>query len=121
YLVRAEMALLDRAEVIVQVDRVVRAGLHARAAADAGVAVDVHDAVGPFLQSVDRADLDARGVGAVVAAEHGEVAADVGITPLLDVLDRRAEVADGHAVLGFAGDGAGVAADAGVVVDEEAI
>ena len=39
----AVVALLHRAQVLIEIDRVVRARLHARTAADAGIAVDVDD------------------------------------------------------------------------------
>src|SRR6185369_2823084 len=119
--VGAEVALLDRAELRVQVDRVVRAGLHAGATADADVAVEVDDPVLPLLEGVDRTDRHARRVRAVVAAEHGEVAADLGEAPLLDVLDPGPEAPDRDVVLLLARDRAGVAADAAAVVDDESV
>ena len=119
--VRAEVALLDRAQILVQIERVVRAGLHAGAAADAGVPIDVDDAVRALFQRVDRADRHARRVGAVVAALNQEVALDLGKLADLDVLDVGSEAADRHVVLGFAGDRAGVAPDAGVLVDHEPV
>jgi pyruvate/2-oxoglutarate dehydrogenase complex dihydrolipoamide acyltransferase (E2) component len=47
--------------------RLVRAGHHAVAAADAGVAVDQHDAVGALERGAGGADVDARRLGAVLA------------------------------------------------------
>src|SRR5262249_47248153 len=117
----AVVALLDRPLVLVQIDRVVRARLHARAAADARISIDIHDPVRSLLEGVDRADLHARRVVAVVAAQNREVTTDLGIRPVLDVLHPRAEVPDRDIVLRLAGDRAGVAADAAVVVDEEAV
>src|SRR5262249_24691215 len=114
-------ALLDRAELLVQVDRVVGARLHAGAAADADVAVDVDDAVAALVESRDRADRHARRVRAVVAAQHREMAAHFGEAPLLDVLDPGPEAADRDVVLLLARDRAGVAADAASMVDDEAV
>ena len=63
----------------------------------------------------------ARRVVAVVAAQHREVPPHRGERALLDVLHPRPEVPDRHLVLGLARDRAGVAADAAVVVDQEAV
>jgi hypothetical protein len=117
--VRAVVALLGDAALLVQVEGVVGAGLHARTAADAAVAVQVHDRVGALVEGDHGTDLDARRRVAVVAAQHREVAADVREAPLLDVLDPGAEVPDRDGVLLLAGDRAGVAADALPVVDDE--
>ena len=50
-----------------------------------------------------------------------ELASGVGVGALLDVLDVSAVDADGHVVLGLAGDGAGVAADASPIVNHESV
>jgi hypothetical protein len=83
--------------------------------------VEVDDAVGPPKQRHRRADLDARRVVAMIAAQHREVAARVGVAPLLDVLHPGAIHADGDVMLFFASHGASVAADAAVLVDEKAV
>ncbi len=62
--------------------RLVRAGHHAVAAADAGVAVDHHDAVGALERRAGRADVDARRLGAVLA-HHRQRRGALG----LDLLD----------------------------------
>src|SRR5262249_49300779 len=104
-----------------QVDRVVRTGLDARLAADAGVAVEIDDAVRPLVQGHHRADRHARRLRAVVAAQHGEMAAHGRERADLGVLDPGAEGADAHVVLRLARHRAGVAADALAVVEDEAV
>src|ERR671918_559658 len=93
---RAVVALGGGAGVGVNVERVVRAGLHAGLAADTSAAVEVYDAVVAPVERHRRADGDARGVVAVVAAQHGEVAPRVGKRPLLHVLHPGAEGAQRH-------------------------
>ncbi len=119
--VRAVVALGRRMRLRIDVQRVIRAGLHAALAADAALAIEVYDAVGPLEERLGRADGDTGRVVAVVAARDEEVASRVGELALLDVLHPRSVDADGHVVLGFAGDRAGVAADALALVDDEAI
>ena len=58
--VGAEVALGRGVGVLVDVERVVRAGLHAALAADAAVAVEVDDAVLALEQRLRRADRHAR-------------------------------------------------------------
>ena len=118
--VRAEVALLGGVLLGVDVDGVIRAGVHARLAADAARRVEVDDAVGPPEQRSGRADRDARRGVAVVAPQDREQPAAVGVLTLLDVLQPGAVDAEGHLVLGLAGNGARMAADAAVLVDEEA-
>ncbi len=119
--VGAEVTFLDGAEIIIEIQRIVGAGLHTCAATDAGVAIDVDNSVRAFLKRVDGTDRDAGRVGTLVAPKYGKVPAYVGELTELGVLDRCPEIADRNVVLGFAGDGAGVAADAPRVIDDEAI
>ena len=119
--VRAEVALGRGAGVRVDVDRVVRTGLHARLAADADIRVELDDPVVALIHRLRRADRNAGRVRAVVAARHLEVAARVGKLPLLDVLDPGAVDADRHLVLRLARGRARVTADALAVVDEEGV
>jgi hypothetical protein len=57
----------------------------------------------------------------VIAAQHRKVATHRGKRAALDVFHPRAEVADGHIVLGFARNSTGVATDAAIVINEKAI
>ena len=116
-----KMALLDRSQVIVQIDRIVWASLHASPATDAGVAIDIDNSIGPFRKRVHRADRDAWRIGAVIAALHQKVALDIGKLTDFDILDRCPKVPNRHVVFRFASGGAGMAADARVVVDDKAV
>ena len=137
----AEGALIDRLLLGMQVAAAVRAGLHAVAAAEAVTLVDQHDAIGADEGGADGADLDARGIDAVVAELGDEEALDVDAAwaagsrpcaPLgestlgclsssdLVALDPGAEVAVGDVVLLGAGLDAVAAADALADVDEHA-
>jgi hypothetical protein len=117
----AVVALGRGVRVRVDVERVVRARLHARLAADAPVAVEVDDAVRPSVERDGGADRHARGVVAVVAAHHREVTPRVRERTLLDVLHPGAVHAQRDLVLLLARHRAGVAADAFPLVDHEAV
>src|SRR5581483_11578634 len=117
--VGAEVALRRGVRVRINVQRVVGAGLHARLAADATVAVEVHDAVRPLVERHRRADGHARRVGAVIAAQDREEAPRVGELAFLDILDPGTKRSHGYVVLGLAGERASVTADALAVVDDE--
>ena len=57
---------------------IVRAGHHAGAAADAGVAVQIDDAVAPAVECVGRTDPRARRVVALIAEDGEKESAGVG-------------------------------------------
>ena len=71
--------------------------------------------------AVTGTDGDARRLLAMIAAGDLKNAAGVGKCSLLDVLHPGAVYGEGNVVLGFAGDGAGMAADALAVVDDESV
>ncbi len=119
--VGAEVAFLDGAEIIVEVQRIVRAGLHTCPATDAGVAIDVDNSIRAFLKRVDGTDRDAGRVGTLVAPKYSEMSAYLRELTGFSVLDRRPEVADRNVVLGFTGHRAGVAADAAPMVHEKTV
>jgi len=115
------MTLLDRAKIVVQIQRIVRTRLHASTATDACVAIDIDDSVRPFRKRMDWANRNAWRIRAVITALHQEVALDMRELADFDILDRRAEDSDRHLVLGLASGRAGMAADASVVVDDKAV
>src|SRR5262249_53455931 len=119
--VSAVVALGGRLGRRVDVERVVRTGLHARLTADAARAVEVDD---PVVAPVERhrgTDGHARGGVAVVAAQHREVPARARKRALLDVLHPGAEGAQRYLVLLLARHRAGVAPDALAVIDHESV
>ncbi len=117
--VGAEVAFLNGAEVIVEVQRIVGAGLHTRPATDAGVAIDIDNSIRAFLERIDGTDRDAGRVGTLVAPKYGKVSANIRELTELGILDRGPEVADRNVVLSFASHCAGVAADAPRLIDDE--
>jgi hypothetical protein len=119
--VRAEVALLRGVRVGVDEELIVRARLHARAAADAAVAVEIDDPVTPFEQRAGRADARARRFFALIAEHRKEEAARVGKRPLLDRLHPAAIHADRDFVLRLARDRAGMTSDALSEVDGEPV
>ena len=119
--VHAVVALLGGVLVGIDVQRVVRAGLHARLAADAARCVEVDDPILTDEEGTGGADPDAGCIDAVVAPHHAEVAFGVRPRPLLDVLHPGAVHAKRHLVLGLAGNGAGVTPDARILIDDEAV
>ncbi len=119
--VDAVVALLGGVLVGIDVQGVVGTCLHARLASDAPRGVEVDDPVVPVVQGTGRADADARGVGAVIASHHPEVALGVWPRPLLDVFHPGSVDSQRHLVLGLAGDRAGMTADARVLIDDEPV
>jgi hypothetical protein len=102
------------------VDRIVGACLRTSFATDAASIIEIDDAVLSREQRFDRADLDARRVGAVIASHDGEQSSRIGERSLLDVLHPRAIHADRHFVLGLTCNRARMASDTLPVVDDEA-
>ena len=91
---------------------IVRARLHARAAADAARRIQIDDAVAAFEEGPRRADPDAGSVGALVAEDREEEAPGFRERSFFDGLHPAAIHADGDFVLGFAGDRARMTSDA---------
>src|SRR5580704_12119724 len=118
---RAEVALGGSAGSGIDIERVVRTGLHARFTSDAAAAVEIDNAIVALEQRAGGANLDARRLVAMIAAHHAEVAAAVGEGALFYVLDPGAEDSDRDLVLILAGNGACMASDASVLVDNEAV
>src|SRR5262249_49162192 len=65
--VRAEVALVRRVRVRIDEELIVRARLHAGAAADAARRIQIDDGVAAFEEGFGRADADARRVRALIA------------------------------------------------------
>jgi hypothetical protein len=103
----------------IDIEGVIRTSLHA-AAADATPLVEIHNAVIAPVQSRDRTNFDARRIIAMIASASPRTAAACWGTRLFDIFHPGAIDACRHLVLGFASDGAGMAADALAVVDDEA-
>src|SRR5205085_8017309 len=83
---RAEIALGGRISDGIDVQRVVRAGLHAGLAADAAIRVEIHHAVVATIKSRDGTDRNARRIITVITAHHAEQSAVVRELAFFDVL-----------------------------------
>ena len=119
--VRAEVALLGGARVGIDEELIVRARHHAGPAADADVAVEIDDAVGPLVEGAGGADVHARRLLALIAEDRQEQALRVRKRALLDRLHPAAIDANGNVVFGLARDRARVAADAFLQIDHEPV
>src|SRR5690349_9909079 len=117
----AEMTFGGCALVGIDVDGVVRAGLHAGFAANTAFGAEVHYPIFALVHRGHGADGHARRILAMIAASHLEDAAGVGKCPLLDVLHPGAVHGERHVVFGLARDRAGVTADALAIVDDEPV
>jgi hypothetical protein len=105
----------------VDIKRVIRAGLHARFAANAAVFVKIDDAIIAKIKRFGWANFHARRVGTVVATHHRKQATSVGKLSFFDLFDPRSVNADGDLMLTFTSSRASMAADALAVVDDESV
>ena len=118
---RIEITFRRGATIGIDVERVIRARLHARLTADAALVIEVNDAVGAAKQRHRRANLDARRVVAVIAAQHRKVASGVWIDTLLDVFDPGPVNSHRDVMFFLTGNRAGMTADAAMLIDEKSV
>src|SRR5205823_1115612 len=109
---RAEIAFGRRVADRVDVEGVVRTGLHTGLAADAAVGIEIDHAVIAAIEGRHRTNGDAGREFTVVAAHHAEHPAVVRKLSLLDVFHPRAIDADWHLMLTLAGHRTRMATDA---------
>jgi hypothetical protein len=119
--VRAKMTFGSRAFIGIDVNRIVGTGLHAGFATDAPLGTEIHNAILALVHRGHRADGYARRILAVIAACDLKNPPRVGIFTFFHVFHPGAVYAQGNVIFGFAGNGAGMAADALAVVDNEAV
>ena len=105
----------------INVERVIRTGLHTRLAADAGGGIEVDNTVVPAEKRFRGTDRHARRVITLVAPQNGKVAAGIGKGPFLDIFYPGAEGAKRNLVFRFAGNGTGMASDAPGLINNEPI
>jgi hypothetical protein len=115
------MTLGSRALIGIDVNRIVRASLHASFAADASLGTEIHNTILALVHRSHGTNGHARRILAVIAARDLKNAARVGVFAFLHVLDPCAVYAQGNVVFGFAGNCASMAADALAIVDNEAV
>jgi len=116
-----EIALGRCVAVWVNVERVIRTGLHATLASNAAPAVKIDDAVCATVECSRRTDFDAWRRITMIAAHHAEVPAGVRELTFFDVLYPGAKYPDRHLVLLFARHRAGMTANTSILVDYKAI
>ena len=117
----AVVAFCCRAAVGVNVNSIVGASLHTRLAADADAVVKLYNAVGTLVHRLSGADAYAGRIGAVVAPSHLKVTTVVGEGARFDIFDPGSVHAERDFIFTFTGSGAGVAADAFPVINNETI
>ena len=117
----AEIAFCGGIGLGIDIKGIIRAGLHARFAADAAQIIKVDYAVGTLIQRRGGADVDAGRLFAMVAAMDRKKPPIVGEGPFFDIFHMRPVDTQSNIVLRFAGHRTGVAADAGAVINGEAV
>jgi len=91
--------------------------LHTGFTTNAQPGVKFDDAVMALVHSRDRANADARRIGAVIAARDLEITPVVGESPLFDIFDPGPVDPKGHLIFRFAGYATGMAANAFTMID----
>jgi hypothetical protein len=107
--------------VRIDMDCIIRTGLHAGLAANAPTGIKVDDAIVTRGQGRNGTDRNARSIGAMVTPHDAEGAVRIGEVTLLDVLDPSAIDANRCVVLGLASHGAGMTADTLSIIDDERV
>ena len=115
----AVIALRRRMSLRVDVQRVVRTGLHTCLATNAATVVEINDSIGAAEQRCDGTDFDTWSVVAMVASHDRKVATGIRELSLFDVLNPGSIHSNRDIMFRFAGDGTGVAADTSSIVDDE--
>src|SRR5579864_3579310 len=116
-----EVALRRGAFFGINVNGVVRAGLHAGFAADTSFRTEVDDPVLALVHRGHRTDRHARRIFAVITSSHLKHAPGIRKNTLLYIFHPRAVYRERHMVLGLARHGARVAADALPIVNDEPV
>jgi len=118
---RAKVALRCRALIRINVNGIVGASLHAGLATDAAIRTEIDDTVFALVHRRDRADGHAWRLLAVIATSDLKHAPGVREYSFFHVLNPGAIHRERHVVLGFARNGASVAANALPVIDYESV
>jgi hypothetical protein len=119
--VGAIVALGRRVVVRIDVKRVIRTSLHAGLATDASVVVKIDNSVIPRVKGLDRANLYAGSVGAMIAAHDREYPSGIRKFSLFNLFYVGSVDANRHIVFTFTGGGACVTTDAFSVVNNKSV
>ena len=117
--VRAVIAFRGSVRLRIDIERVVRAGLHAGFTTDAAAVVKVDDAILSPVQCRDRTNLDAGCIVTVIAAHHRKEPSRIRELTLFDVLDPSSIDAHWDVVFRLTCNRAGMTADTAAIVDNE--
>ena len=118
---RAEIALGCGVAVGIDIECIVRAGLHAAFATDTAAIVEVYDSIRTAEEGVGGANLNAGSVIAVVTSHHAKVALGVWKLAGLHVFHPCSKNSDGDLVFLLARHRTGVAANTSILVDNEPV
>lgn len=105
----------------IEIDRVIRTGLHAGFAPNANGWVKLDNTIVALVHRADGTDTHTGRVGAMITARHLEASAHVGIRASLGVFDPRAVHTKRHLVLRLARGRTSVTANALALVNEETV
>ena len=103
----------------VNVNRVIRACVHASLASNAVVVIKVHHAVGGSKQCRSWTDLHTGRIVTLVAAHDGKMSGRFGELTLFDVFDPGTIYSQRYVVFAFARDSARVASDTGLAIEKK--
>jgi len=118
---RTEVAFGCSVGTGIDIERIVRAGLHAALASNTASIVEVYDSIRTAEEGVGGANLYAGSIVTVVTSHHAEMTAGVREFTFLDVLDPGAEYPHWNLMLLFARHRTGVTADTSVLIDDESV
>jgi hypothetical protein len=107
--------------VRIDVERIIRAGLHTGLATDASVVVKIDDSVIPGIKSLNWANLYTRSIGAMIAAHNREYPPCIRKFSLFNLFYVGSVDTNRHIVFTFTGGGACVTTDAFSVVNNKSV
>jgi hypothetical protein len=119
--VSTEVAFGGGVGVGIDIEGVIRAGLHASLAADTSLVVEVYDSIRAAVESVGGTNLSAGGRITVVTSHHAEVAAGVRKFTFFNIFHPGAKHSNRHLVLLFARHGTGVTANTSILINYKSV
>jgi hypothetical protein len=115
----AEITLLRRVAIRIDVECIIRTRLHTRLTPDAATIIKIHNAIVAFEERRGRTDGYAGRVNAMITAQHRKKAACLRVLTLFNVFNPGAISADWYFVFRFAGNRAGMATNTFAMVNQK--
>lgn len=115
----AEITLLRRVAIRIDVERIIRTRLHTRLTSNAATIIKIHNAIIAFKECRCRTDGYTGSVNAMITAQHGKETARIRVFAFLNIFDPGAISADWYFVFRFAGNRAGMATNTFAVVNQK--